>query len=156
MNYLRFTYFELIPKKRPTNVSITEFRKVVSKLRKPYQFKFGGLGLMLYFLIVFTVINCIPVTFYILVIGNLPPLGSVPNNTFVKLHLTSYLIILCNAFFLIVGLFIWSKLPYSLQTIPEKLYRIPPQYLDIIQRLHPENQAKITELQNSLLTKSSN
>lgn len=145
MNYLRFTYFDLIPSKKPINVSVKDYREVISKLRHPYQFKQSILGPMLFLLIFFLVIYCIPVTFYMLFIGNFPP----QSGDFLVMQYTPYIIILLNTFFIIGGLFLWSKIPHAIQIIPEELYSIPPKYLDILLRMHPNNRNILAELQNS-------
>ncbi len=152
LNYLRFTYFDLIPKKRPLNVSIIKYNEVISKLRRPYQFKAGLLGLMLYSLLFFSVIFCIPVAFYMLYKGNYPP--SFPSSNLLLMQYVPYEILLLEPLFIIAGIFLWFKLPKAIQTIPEELYSIPPHYLDFLQSLQPHNRMIIAELQNSTYDQS--
>ena len=151
MNYLRFTYFDLIPNKRPFTVSKQEYNEAYNKLKKPFQFKLWPLeasGMFLGFIIL---IYCIPLTFYILFLGNFPP----QSEDFLVMQYTPYIIILVNAFFIIGGLFVCNKIPRANQTIPAELYTIPPKYLDILLRMHPNNRNIIAELQNRTNLESS-
>ena len=148
MNYLKFTYFDLIPKKKSSHTSIREYRKVVSKLRRPYHFYSKALGIPIALLTLFTLIYCLPVTFYVLFLGNYPPVNSIPAEDIFVMQYTPYIILFLNIFFILAGLFLWFKLPQTIQTIPEELYSIPPEYVDILLRLEPQNQAIIEEFQN--------
>ena len=146
MNYLRFTYFDLIPKKKPFHTSIREYRKVVSKLCRPYNFDSKALGIPIALLTLFTLIYCLPVTFYMLFLGNYPPVSSIPTEDILVMQYTPYIILFLNVFLILAGLFLWLKLPNIVQTIPEELYSIPPEYVDILLRLDPQNHAIIEEL----------
>ena len=152
MNYLKFIYFDLIPSKKPFNVSGIEFNNVTSKLKNAYQFSLLPLGLMGIFLIFICVIYFIPLTFYMLLLGNFPPLSSLPDASgdLLVMRYTPLNILFLNTFIILGGMILWFKLPHAIQTIPEELYSIPSKYLDILLRLDSSNQAIIANLQNGI------
>ena len=81
-----------------------------------------------------------------LFLGNYPPVSSIPTEDILVMQYTPYIILFLNVFFILAGLFLWLKLPNIVQTIPEELYSIPPEYVDILLRLDPQNHAIIEEL----------
>lgn len=98
-NYLKFIYFELIPKKKPFNISNKEYNNLIKKLKKPYSFNFLFVEVIVILMTLLIPIFNFPIAIYILIIGNVPPLNTLPSPNNYRLY---SFIPLMQLFFLIV------------------------------------------------------
>ncbi len=150
-NYLKFIYFELIPKQKPFTITSKEYSILIRKLKKPYSFNFLYVELFVILMTLLIPVFNFPIAIYILIIGNVPPLNTLPgpNNYRLVLFYTPYSIIFFNGLFIVVGIIFWLKLPNTLRTISEKFYTIPSQYSQLLLRINPDKENYIINLQEN-------
>lgn len=152
-NYLKFIYFDMIPKKRPFDVSARDFVRI-NRLKQPWIKNIFSINLLLLFSFVFFMIYIFPLTIFCLIYGSvLTPPSGVEVDKFTQfvlnfsINYAIYWTIILNLLFVLAIGIIWKNLPATLINIKEKYYSIPLEYYDQLLRItDPKFHSIIQEL----------